>query len=128
MQEVKWNWPSLYKAFSLLSDKRVLWLGKWGYGATKPLLRACRREGTTHILNRLKEQCSALEGAILDNLMVEGMVFASYDSLLTHLSREGYQAEDVEDERLISDIRYWIYRREEKGIETEEGASRRADR
>jgi hypothetical protein len=112
LRDIRWKWPDLFSAFLLLSNNRVVWLGRWGYGATRALRWRCQRDGTGYTIENIKGRCGPLEAAILDNLMLEGMVFASYDSLLEHLSREGLRPESPEDERLISDIRYWIHRRE----------------
>jgi hypothetical protein len=114
LKDIKWNWPDLFSAFLLLSNNRLVWLGRTGYGATRALRWRCLRDGTGYIIENVKDKCTPLQTAILENLMMEGTIFASYDSLLEYLGREGYQPETQEDEKLISDIRYWVYRREEK--------------
>lgn len=51
------------------------------------------------VLLRVKENVSELEGVALDNLHEEGMVFASYDSLIEYLRATNTEASSLSQDR-----------------------------
>lgn len=94
------SFPELYRALLLLSRRRLLYIGLYGYGATKAWKYQGFKEGTFALLDRIKEQeqLPEIEYDILDNLAQEGTVFASYDSLMEYL-REKLQQQPQQQQQ-----------------------------
>ena len=66
------------------SGRAILNHGRYGYYALWSFRWAAKREGES-LFERAKSLLSPLQWALLENLRDEGMVFASYDSLLEYL-------------------------------------------
>ena len=98
------EYPEVAKAIlSLCSIGRsqgspsVVLRGRWGAYSTNRLRKEIFRQGES-VLSRIKESVGQIEGKALDNLQEEGMVFASYDSLIEYLKANDHILPSVKRE------------------------------
>jgi len=72
------------------SSKGMIYLGRNGYGTTWNFFRQQHNTGTIATIERATESLhlSKIQIAIMENLMLEGLKFASYDSLMEFLQNK----------------------------------------
>jgi hypothetical protein len=90
IHNVRKDHREIYDALCDLSTRKVIWLGRNGYGGTKLFFREQKNQGTMAIIKKAKEEFELpdIQVDILENLMLEGMKFASYDSLFEFLDEK----------------------------------------
>jgi len=67
-----------------LSRKGMIWLSRYGYGATESFKRALRKEGTIRLLDKISNELTALQRDLLNNLLIQGVHFTTFDSFIKY--------------------------------------------
>lgn len=89
IKDIRRKHRDIFSALLLLSRGQTIYLGYYGYGATKKWRYQGFKEGTIAALEKIKDntEISALEYLILENLAYDGTIFASFDSLMEHIKQ-----------------------------------------
>lgn len=88
LNDIRKEHPKVYEALCSLSRQRCIYLGRKGYGRTKVYFKEQKEEGSVALLEKFKIQLTDMEYSILENMMVEGTIFANYNSLMEFLKEK----------------------------------------
>ena len=71
-------------------------MAREGYGTTYELRKQFTKHGTFAVFNKLRDEgeLTDLQLTILENLIWEGSIFASYDSLMDFLVRKDFMTRE----------------------------------
>ncbi len=88
LNDIRKRYSEVYEALCSLSKQRCIYLGRNGYGRTKAYFKAQKEEGSIALIEKFKIQMTDIEHSILENMMIEGTIFASYNSLIEFLKEK----------------------------------------
>lgn len=91
LRDIREHYTDLFENILSLSRDHYIYFGYYGYGSTKKYLKSQSYHGTQALLEDQETKRNKPEYLVLENLVYEGGIFASWDSLIKHLDESGYK-------------------------------------